>query len=150
MSTTTSNLGLIKPERSDNYSVDVMGNNMDIIDSRITACENRITPLEERVVTVTPTNNKWHGLTAGFNLILHRIPGVKYTGSIKIIMDSTNSYTNYINVYNTFADTTPHESSVSWKEYGVKTITINFSDFESLWVDVSNSTWYVYGYTFTY
>ena len=42
MSTTTTNLGLIKPERSDNYSVDVMGENMDIIDERITALEKTI------------------------------------------------------------------------------------------------------------
>ena len=47
MAKTTTNLGLIKPERSDNYSVDVMSGNMDIIDakvgefnSRISACEN--------------------------------------------------------------------------------------------------------------
>ncbi len=39
MAKTTTNLGLIKPERSDNYSVDVMGNNMDIIDAKITALE---------------------------------------------------------------------------------------------------------------
>lgn len=39
MAKTTSNLGLIKPERSDNYSVDVMVENMDIIDSKITALE---------------------------------------------------------------------------------------------------------------
>lgn len=39
MSTKTANLGLTKPERSDNYSVDVMGKNMDIIDERITALE---------------------------------------------------------------------------------------------------------------
>ena len=39
MSTTTTNLGLIKPERSDNYSVDVMAGNMDVIDERITALE---------------------------------------------------------------------------------------------------------------
>ena len=39
MSTTTANLGLIKPEKSDNYSVDVMAGNMDIIDARITALE---------------------------------------------------------------------------------------------------------------
>ena len=39
MSKTTANLGLIKPERSDNYSVDVMSNNMDIIDTKITQLE---------------------------------------------------------------------------------------------------------------
>lgn len=39
MATTTSNLGLIKPERSDNYSVDVMSNNMDIIDTKIAVLE---------------------------------------------------------------------------------------------------------------
>lgn len=33
MAKTTTNLGLIKPERSDNYSVDVMGENMDKIDA---------------------------------------------------------------------------------------------------------------------
>ena len=42
MATTTSNLGLTKPERSDNYNVDVMGENMDIIDERITALETTI------------------------------------------------------------------------------------------------------------
>ena len=39
MATTTSNLGLIKPERSDNYSVGVMSNNMDIIDTKIAVLE---------------------------------------------------------------------------------------------------------------
>lgn len=39
MSTTTTNLGLIKPEKSDNYSVDVMGENMDIIDGKIAKLE---------------------------------------------------------------------------------------------------------------
>lgn len=35
MSKTTANLGLIKPEKSDNYSCDVMGENMDIIDEKL-------------------------------------------------------------------------------------------------------------------
>ena len=35
MATTTANYGLTKPERSDNYSVDVMSGNMDKIDSAI-------------------------------------------------------------------------------------------------------------------
>ena len=39
MAKTTANLGLIKPERSDNYSVDVMSENMDKIDAKITALE---------------------------------------------------------------------------------------------------------------
>lgn len=47
MSTTTSNLGLIKPERSDNYSVDVMGNNMDIIDAKVGGFDSRIAALED-------------------------------------------------------------------------------------------------------
>ena len=40
MSKTTTNYGLTKPERSDNYSVDVMGNNMDIIDTKIKSIDN--------------------------------------------------------------------------------------------------------------
>ena len=39
MSTTTTNLGLTKPEKSDLYSCEVMANNMDIIDEKITALE---------------------------------------------------------------------------------------------------------------
>lgn len=35
MSTTTTKYGFIKPERSDNYSVDVMGNNMDKIEAAL-------------------------------------------------------------------------------------------------------------------
>lgn len=46
MSKTTTNYGLIKPERSDNYSVDVMSNNMDIIDTMTNDHEERITTLE--------------------------------------------------------------------------------------------------------
>ena len=42
MSKTTTNLGLIKPERSDNYSVDVMSENMDIIDARVGTLEKNI------------------------------------------------------------------------------------------------------------
>ena len=35
MAKTTTNLGLIKPEKSDNYSVDVMAGNMDVIDEKL-------------------------------------------------------------------------------------------------------------------
>ena len=42
MSTKTTNYGLTKPERSDNYNVDVMGNNMDIIDSKLKEYNNAI------------------------------------------------------------------------------------------------------------
>ena len=40
MSKTTTNYKLIKPERSDNYSVDVMAGNMDIIDAELKEHEN--------------------------------------------------------------------------------------------------------------
>ena len=42
MAISTTNLGLIKPERSDNYNVDVMAGNMDIIDERVGALEENI------------------------------------------------------------------------------------------------------------
>ena len=40
MATSTSNYGLTKPERSDNYNVDVMGENMDIIDAELKEHDN--------------------------------------------------------------------------------------------------------------
>ena len=40
MSKTTTNFGLIKPEKSDNYSVDVMGDNMDKIDAELKEHDN--------------------------------------------------------------------------------------------------------------
>ena len=40
MAKTTANYGLIKPERSDNYSVDVMSGNMDIIDGELKEHDN--------------------------------------------------------------------------------------------------------------
>lgn len=52
MAKTTTNFGLTKPERSDNYSVDIMANNMDIIDAKVApktetdAVEERVTALE--------------------------------------------------------------------------------------------------------
>ena len=46
MSTTTTNLGLIKPERSDNYSVDVISGNMDIIDTKIGTLEGKVSALD--------------------------------------------------------------------------------------------------------
>lgn len=46
MAKTTANYGLIKPERSDNYNVDVMSGNMDIVDTTINGHEERITTLE--------------------------------------------------------------------------------------------------------
>ena len=49
MSTTTTNYGLTKPEKSDNYNVDVMGNNMDKIDSAIKAQDTRIKAVENEV-----------------------------------------------------------------------------------------------------
>lgn len=49
MSTTTTNYGLTKPERSDNYNVDVMGNNMDKIDAELKDHKTRITAVESEV-----------------------------------------------------------------------------------------------------
>lgn len=49
MSTTTTNLGLIKPERSDNYSCDVMSENMDVIDGELQNHKTRITAVENEV-----------------------------------------------------------------------------------------------------
>lgn len=42
MSTTTANYGLIKPERSDNYNVDVMAENMDALDAKVYDIESSI------------------------------------------------------------------------------------------------------------
>ena len=56
MATNTTNYGLIKPEKSDNYSVDVMGNNMDKIDSAIKTETNvvaqRVGALESKVSNI--------------------------------------------------------------------------------------------------
>ncbi len=49
MAKTTANLGLIKPERSDNYSVDVMSENMDKIDSELQNHKTKITAIESEV-----------------------------------------------------------------------------------------------------
>ena len=52
MAKTTTNFGLVKPERSDNYNVDVMSTNMDIIDAMVApktetdAFDSRIEALE--------------------------------------------------------------------------------------------------------
>ena len=63
MSTTTTNLGLVKPERSDNYSVDVMSGNMDIIDTRIAALENKSSIVEGKVTSRNFTYNGYGTLT---------------------------------------------------------------------------------------
>lgn len=56
MATTTANYGLTKPERSDNYSVDVMSGNMDKIDSAIKtetdAVAQRVGTLEGKVSAI--------------------------------------------------------------------------------------------------
>ena len=49
MSTTTTNYGLVKPERSDNYSVDVMSGNMDKIDTKLKNLDTRTTVVESEV-----------------------------------------------------------------------------------------------------
>ena len=43
MAKTTTNYGLTKPEKSDNYSVDVMAGNMDIIDSKLKNLDTTVT-----------------------------------------------------------------------------------------------------------
>ena len=74
MATTTPNLGLIKPERSDNYSVDVMGENMDIIDEKVTskemtnALDARIAYLEDNlgklfIHSISPAESKFEVCT---------------------------------------------------------------------------------------
>ena len=114
MAKTTANLGLIKPERSDNYSVDVMGTNMDIIDTRVTAIEqvvsngnvtaNVITANQfvgdisgtatglNRVVNVSPSDIQFQNGYSG-NFTIPYISGIKYTGSINgnITATSRNS-----------------------------------------------------------
>ena len=89
MSTTTANLGLIKPEKSDNYSVDVMGNNMDIIDAMVTpktetdAVAQRVTTIEEvvsngnvtaNVITANQFVGDISGTAAGLNRVVNVSP----------------------------------------------------------------------------
>ena len=80
MSTTTTNYGLIKPERSDNYNVDVMGNNMDKIDSAMKAQDTRISTIESEVngdlVCNSVTANT---LSGGFEM-----PTLSYNGTYTI------------------------------------------------------------------
>lgn len=113
MSTTTTNYGLIKPERSDNYSVDVMAGNMNKIDSAMKAQDTRLTAVENEVngnlvcnsvtadsitagtitgnltvktVTVTPTTTSVYVFaqdTGNYVPLLPYNPLYKYSGSIK-------------------------------------------------------------------
>ena len=71
MSTTTSNLGLIKPEKSDNYNVDVMCENMDIIDGKLKEHETELaTCIKELTIPIKAklsTTNQGYGWIAHSN-----------------------------------------------------------------------------------
>ena len=55
MAKTTTNYGLTKPERSDNYNVDVMGTNMDIIDAELKEHDNVVNGGAVKASSITST-----------------------------------------------------------------------------------------------
>ena len=107
MAKTTANFGLIKPERSDNYSVDVMANNMDIIDAMIApktetdAVEERVTALEAGNFTnITTTGdvtvNGDLKVTGSLGRLTEEsgvISAIKFSNSIELVKDSKKTYT---------------------------------------------------------
>ena len=81
MTTTTPNLGLIKPERSDNYSVDVMSENMDIIDGKIAKLEAGEFETVNCAGTITADVGNFEKLTNLYNLLYK----IKFPQTIKLI-----------------------------------------------------------------
>ena len=75
MAKTTANYGLIKPERSDNYNVDVMANNMDVIDGELQNHKTKIAAIESEVNgdlvcnSVTADLSPCFGITSEANVI---------------------------------------------------------------------------------
>ena len=114
MAKTTTNLGLIKPERSDNYNVDVMANNMDAIDAVVGALEDRITVdangniignvigrvISTYTVTFSSTyvvSNAGTGRYRGgvSNMYLQPLPSVTYSCPSTISVQCNRNDTNY-------------------------------------------------------
>ena len=109
MAKTTTNYGLIKPERSDNYSVDVMGNNMDIIDAMV-APKTDVDAMKEKLdafsvdadsnivgnvngkftntINVTPSTIQI--FAKGTFVLLPYNNGAKYSGTIKLSGNRTD------------------------------------------------------------
>ena len=108
MSKTTTNLGLIKPEKSDNYSVDVMANNMDIIDAKlgkitIDSSGNIVGNIVGTASSLNTTVNVSVSTTTislkyGTLVLCPYVPGVKYTGKIKANGVWNGNYTSYATV----------------------------------------------------
>ena len=139
MSKTTTNLGLVKPERSDNYNVDVMAGNMDIIDERITAVENGDITLSSKRLSYSGffnykagviANDAWYDVYIPIFNSFSPISGVvslKYSGSaynpkLRTIGPNgitetpfTTTQTEYTvtNAYSIFVTIGTHSSSVN-------------------------------------
>ena len=92
MSTTTTNYGLTKPEKSDNYSVDVMGNNMDIIDIKLKEFDDELNGdlVCDSVTVDTVTANNYVGLPTRYNYV------VKPSSNSVTIVESYGTHYNTI------------------------------------------------------
>lgn len=129
MAKTTTNYGLTKPEKSDNYSVDVMANNMDIIDAKL---RNPTTASITNSGTITSTGkitaNGGIGTTSLTTSSTITSTGVinangDIVGQIKVSSVGTNS--NNVKV----AVVKPSDKSgTRTGSYGVQTISLSSSD----------------------
>lgn len=132
MAKTTTNYGLIKPERSDNYSVDVMGENMDIIDEKLGVLEPlSVIQVDENQNVTFPGNVNIGGniaatslnttvtvgytsdtvdITTNYTPICPFVPGVIYSGVINCsVSNSANLYIKTLSTSGTWT-TTSHTS----------------------------------------
>lgn len=124
MSTTTANLGLIKPERSDNYSVDVMSTNMDVIDAKIGTLEGKVSTIESEVNGDLVCNSVTVGnLNLNDNCIL--VPFNTTTGIKFVDFSKTFSTTNKTS-YSTYTYTVTSPSL--FQPNGAFPINIKFSN----------------------
>lgn len=91
MAKTTANLGLVKPERSDNYSVDVMANNMDIIDTMVAPKTVVYTvTFSDIFVDFAAGGVTYTTYTGGSSIILQPLPTVTYNCPSTITLNVTN------------------------------------------------------------
>ena len=125
MAKTTSNYGLVKPERSDNYNVDVMGDNMDKIDTKIKSIDNitnsgaiKSTSITNSgTITSTGLITGNGGFKGGSGTFSKLVVPVKKSGNFlqlgTITYNSTINYSNNEHHYATVGTTTLTSGVVS-------------------------------------
>ena len=97
MATTTTNLGLTKPDYTDAADIAVINTNMDTVDAAITAANTNITATKSDLGIVEDGNTATHSITAGQYVIWK---GNLYTASSAIATGTTLSTSNLTAVSN--------------------------------------------------